>query len=100
MARLGFDVVRLNLAWSALEPSPGAFDAAYVARVRRAVRAAVSHGMYTVLDMHQDAWGKSVGTPAEAVCPPLTQRARGWDGAPAWATITDGWTTCDVGGVR
>lgn len=100
MARLGFNVVRLNLAWSALEPTPGAFDRTYLARIRRAVRDAAEHGIYTVLDMHQDAWGKTVGTPAGASCPPGTQRSRGWDGAPGWATITDGWSTCNVGGVR
>lgn len=100
MAALGFNVVRLNVAWSALEPSPGVFDRVYTARIRKAVRDAADHGLYTVLDMHQDAWGKSVGTPADVTCPPLTNRSRGWDGAPAWATITDGWSTCNVGGVR
>lgn len=38
MAALGFDVVRLNIAWSALEPTPGAFDTAYVDRIRQAVQ--------------------------------------------------------------
>ncbi|MGW0042882.1 glycoside hydrolase family 5 protein [Rhodococcus sp. NPDC003348] len=100
MAAMGFNVVRLNVAWSALEPTPGAFDEAYVDRIRTAVRDAKDHGLYTVLDMHQDAWGKSVGTPATEQCPPLTKPGIGWDGAPAWATLTDGWTTCTVGGVR
>jgi endoglycosylceramidase len=100
MATLGVNVVRLNLAWSALEPTPGAFDQNYVARIRRAVDDARSFGIYTVLDMHQDAWGKSVGTPAGQSCPPLMKPGIGWDGAPAWATLTDGWTTCNIAGVR
>lgn len=82
MAALGFDVVRLNIAWSALEPTPGAFDAAYVARIREAVQDAKDNGIYTVLDMHQDAWGPYVGTPEGQDCPPLLQRGIGWDGAP------------------
>ncbi|NEA21080.1 cellulase family glycosylhydrolase [Actinomadura bangladeshensis] len=100
MASLGFTVVRLNVSWSALEPRPGAFDAGYAARIRDTVRAAAGHGMYTVVDMHQDAWGKAVGTPPGTSCPPPLERARGWDGAPAWATLTGGLTTCTVGGVR
>lgn len=100
MASLGFTVVRLNVSWSALEPRPGAFDAGYAGRIRDAVRAAAANGMYTVLDMHQDAWGKAVGTPPGTSCPPLLERARGWDGAPAWATLTGGLTTCTIGGVR
>lgn len=100
MADLGFNVVRLNIAWSALEPTPGAFDQAYVERIRTAVKDAKDHGIYTVLDMHQDAWGKAVGTPKGEKCPPLMKPGIGWDGAPAWATLTDGWTTCNVGGVR
>ncbi|MFE3292862.1 glycoside hydrolase family 5 protein [Rhodococcus sp. NPDC059234] len=100
MAALGFNVVRLNIAWSKLEPTPGAFDQDYVGRIREAVSDAKAHGLYTVLDMHQDAWGPSVGTPAGEQCPPLTKPGIGWDGAPEWATITHGWTTCNVGGVR
>ncbi|MEO5875991.1 MAG: cellulase family glycosylhydrolase [Streptosporangiaceae bacterium] len=100
IAGLGFNVVRLNLAWSALEPTPGAFSQAYVARIRAAVADAKKYGIYTVLDMHQDAWGKAVGTPAGTSCPPLTNPGIGWDGAPAWATRTDGWSTCNAAGVR
>jgi endoglycosylceramidase len=33
-------------------------------------------------------------TPAGTSCPPGTQPVIGWDGAPKWATITDGGTTC------
>ncbi|MFF0529590.1 glycoside hydrolase family 5 protein [Nocardia amikacinitolerans] len=100
MAALGFNVVRLNIAWSALEPTPGAFDRDYVARIRDAVDDAKAYGIYTVLDMHQDAWGKTVGTPKGGRCPALMTPGVGWDGAPGWATITDGWTTCNFGGVR
>ncbi|WP_223263366.1 glycoside hydrolase family 5 protein [Rhodococcus sp. MTM3W5.2] len=78
MAAQGFNVAPLTLAWSALEPTPGAFDEAYVAKIHKAVNDAKDHGIYTVLDMHQDAWGK----------------------APAWATLTDGWSTCTLGGQR
>jgi len=101
MASLGFNVVRLNLSWSLLEPTPGAFDRGYVNKIHEAVDAAKSNGIYTLLDMHQDAWGPAVGTPKGKFCPPvLTKPGLGWDGAPAWATITDGWSTCAVGGVR
>src|SRR3972149_2000937 len=47
MAALGFNVVRLNVAWSLLEPIRGAFDTAYVDRVRVAVEDAKDHGIYT-----------------------------------------------------
>ncbi|MGO4205550.1 cellulase family glycosylhydrolase [Rhodococcus sp. TAF43] len=100
MATLGFDVVRLNVSWSALEPTRGAFDQAYVQRIRSAVQDAKDHGIYTVLDMHQDAWGPFVGTPAGQTCPPLLEPGIGWDGAPEWATLTGGWTTCNIGGLR
>src|SRR5206468_12069639 len=50
--------------------------------------------LYVVLDMHQDAWGKYIATPPGTACPPGLQPAIGWDGAPQWATITDGLPTC------
>ena len=44
--------------------------------------------------MHQDAWGKYIATPPGASCLPGLQPSVGWDGAPKWATITDGLSTC------
>jgi endoglycosylceramidase len=94
IAALGFDTVRLLVSWSRLEPAPGTIDDAYVATVRQWVEAAATHDLYVAVDMHQDAWGVAVGTPVGTDCPaPLTPNI-GWDGAPAWATITDGLTTC------
>lgn len=97
IARLGFNSVRLLVTWSTLEPTPGAYDEEYVARIREAVGWAASYGLYVVLDMHQDAYGLAVNTPDDEVCPPGTKPNNGWDGAPAWATITDGKSTCTIG---
>src|SRR5581483_322989 len=63
MSELGFNVVRLVLSWSRLEPEPGLLSASYLREVRRAVTWANASGLYVVLDMHQDAWGKEVATP-------------------------------------
>ena len=97
IAQLGFNSVRLVVSWSALEPTPGAYDTAYVDRIRQAVRWAASYGLYVVLDMHQDAYGIAVDTPLDATCPEGSVPNNGWDGAPAWATITDGAETCRPG---
>ena len=94
MAAHGLSVVRLIMSWSLLEPSKGQIDQSYIDTVKEAVEAANERGLYVVLDMHQDAWGMSSATPAGTVCPDGTVPAIGWDGAPEWATITDGATTC------
>ena len=44
--------------------------------------AAARHGIYSVIDMHQDAWGKYVASPPGTVCPNGTKPDIGWDGAP------------------
>ena len=98
MAAHGLSVVRLILSWSRLEPERGTIDDDYLERVRGAVEAANARGLYVVLDMHQDAWGKEVATPDGTTCPEGTQAAIGWDGAPGWATLTDGASTCRTGG--
>jgi len=100
MAADGFNVVRLLVSWSALEPTKGAFDAAYVARIHEAVDAAKAHGLYVVLDMHQDAYGKFVASPPGTTCPAQAKPGIGWDGAPEWATITGGADTCAAAGIR
>jgi endoglycosylceramidase len=97
MARHGFDVVRLLVSWSKLEPKPGRIDNRYLRRIHRAVDAARRRGIYTVIDMHQDAWGKYIASPAGVVCPAGREPAIGWDGAPKWATLTDGADTCTAG---
>jgi endoglycosylceramidase len=94
MAANGFSVVRLIMSWSLLQPERGAVDQAYVQKVSDMVRAANERGIYVVLDVHQDAWSMFSATPEGTQCPPGTVAAIGWDGAPEWATITDGATTC------
>ena len=96
-AAQGMNVIRLVTNWSAWEPERDRYDPAYLARVRAAVAEANAHGMYVVIDMHQDAWSKHVFTPANEVCPPGTRHQIGWDGAPQWATHTDGAATCTPG---
>src|SRR5436190_5715172 len=91
---LGMNVVRLIVHWSKLEPQRGVFDDAYLARIREAVGWARDQGIYTVLDMHQDAWGKYIASPKSETCAPSFTRQQGWDGAPQWATLTDGLPTC------
>lgn len=86
MATLGFNVVRLIVSWSRLEPQRGVFDHAYIERIAETVNWARAHDLYVLLDMHQDAWGPWVFTPDGVSCPPPTQAAVGWDGAPQWAT--------------
>ena len=96
-AALGMSVIRLVTTWSAWEPERDRIDLAYLERVRRAVREANARDMYVVIDMHQDAWSKYVFTPADELCPEGTRPQIGWDGAPDWATFTDGEPTCTPG---
>jgi endoglycosylceramidase len=94
IAALGMSSVRLIVHWSLLEPQPGVRDGAYLARVKEAVRWARELGLYVVLDMHQDAWGKYIASGRDEACTPPTSPNPGWDGAPEWATLTDGLTRC------
>jgi endoglycosylceramidase len=94
MAAQGFNVVRLLVSWSRLEPEPGQYHEDYLAEIEAAVRAAEAQGIYTVIDMHQDAWGPSLASPDGVVCADGRTPAIGWDGAPEWATLTGGADTC------
>ena len=72
MQQAGFDVVRLGIDWSQLEPARGRIDQAYLDRVASAVSTLNRHGLYVVLDMHfRLGWSPRFG----------------YSGAPAWATI-------------
>ncbi|MER6514053.1 cellulase family glycosylhydrolase [Nonomuraea sp. NPDC001636] len=97
MARMGFNVVRLALSWSALEPRPGHYDPAYLAKISWAVETAARHGLRTVIDMHQDAWGKGVAAAPGTACRNGSPM-HGWDGAPTWADRFDGAPRCEFTG--
>jgi endoglycosylceramidase len=99
MRPLGFDAIRLNLSWSLLEPNPGQISQSYLDRIAQIVDWAKAQGIYVVLDMHQDAWSKYVYTPPGQTCPPPLQSIRGYDGAPAWASVHVS-PVCALGGVR
>ncbi len=103
MARLGFNVVRLGMTWSGLEPGtapandpaicgrgtprdPHQFDQAvfdrYVQRLRETVDLLGRFHIYTILDMHQDVYN---------------ERFDG-EGAPSWAVCTNGVPSVDPPG--
>ena len=66
-------------------------------RSSEAVDLAKEHGLYVVLDMHQDSWWNE-GTAEGTECRPGTDPMWGYDGAPEWATITDGAPRCQFQG--
>jgi endoglycosylceramidase len=71
--RLGFNVLRLPVNWSGLEPKSGEISTSYLDRVAAIVEVCRKAGIYVLLDMHQDAWSKEIGedgTPLWAIQPP------------------------------
>jgi endoglycosylceramidase len=100
IAGIGWNAVRLLVSWSRVEPQPGKYDDAYLAQVAAAVKRFRAVGVYTIVDFHQDAWGASLAAPDGTICPPGSDPALGWDGAPAWATIDGGLPRCQFAGTR
>jgi endoglycosylceramidase len=74
LAANGFNAVRVGIIWSDLEPEPGVFDASYLNSVEQTVQTLGNHGIYSIIDFHQDAYSSAFGG----------------EGAPAWATETNG----------
>lgn len=91
MASYGFDIVRLLFRWSKLEPQPGQINQEYINQIKRAIEDAGKYGIYIMIDYHQDAYSKYLFTPRDVNC---ESPQKGWDGAPEWAVITDGASTC------
>jgi hypothetical protein len=91
MAALGFNSLRLPLSWSLLEPVRGQFSQTYVDRVAQVVEWAKAVGIYVIIDMHQNAYSHFVSAqPGSGV--DLSSNS----GAPAWATITDGFPSKEL----
>jgi hypothetical protein len=98
MATLGINSVRLTLSWSKLEPVRGQISEQYLDQIGHALEWAAQSRILVVLDMHQDAWGPSVVAPAGTDCRAGSDPMTGWDGAPGWATLTDGTPACQFTG--
>ena len=100
MSEIGWNAVRLLLSWSRVEPEPGVYDESYIDEIDRVVQRLARHGLYTIIDLHQDAWTAVLAARPDEVCEPPSEPALGWDGAPAWATFDEGRVRCILGGTR
>lgn len=69
----GFNVIRLGIFWDGIEPVPGQYDDNYLSMIDKLIELAGKHDLCVILDMHQDLFSCIYS-----------------DGAPEWATITDG----------
>ena len=55
LASWGFNVVRLGVLWSGLEPeTQGVYNMTYLDEIAKIVDTLAVHNIYTILDMHQD----------------------------------------------
>ena len=100
LASFGWNAVRLLLSWSRVEPQPGVYDEAYLDAIEAAILLLQSRGLYSIVDLHQDAWGPSLVARPDEVCRTGETPAFGWDGAPEWATQDGGARRCVPNGTR
>ena len=56
LADNGFTTVRVGVIWAAVEPEPGVIDTDYLDSIKQTVQTLADHGVYSVIDMHQDNW--------------------------------------------
>ena len=80
MRALGFDLLRLPINWSGVEPTRGAYNEAYLQRVDAAIECAGNAGVFVLVDLHQDAYSKEIGedgAPLWAIQPPPTELLQG-----------------------
>jgi len=99
MRALGFNVVRLVLNWSQLEPTAGTYSTAYLNRVAQVVGWARQQGIYVILDMHQDQYSRYIVPAEKGTAPSGCTPSGGSDGAPAWAVQDDGKPGCAMFGI-
>ncbi|MBI2516329.1 MAG: cellulase family glycosylhydrolase [Opitutae bacterium] len=69
----GFNCIRLGFTWASIEPQPGQYSEKAIVELKKRVAWAKKYGLQVVLDMHQDLYSMKYS-----------------DGAPEWATLTDG----------
>ena len=78
LAAAGLTLLRLPIQWRRVEPAQGEYDQDYVGYLQDVLGWAHTYGLLVIVDWHQDVFGEAFGI------------NDGFDGAPAWATRTDG----------
>jgi len=73
MREMGMTMLRLGAMWPGIEPERGMYNETYLAELSKIVKNAAKHGIYTLLDGHQDLF-------SERFC---------GEGVPAWAVVSD-----------
>jgi len=74
LAAEGFNTVRVGVIYKAVEPQPGVYDDAYLQRIENTVEILGRHGIYSLVDFHQDLYNERF-------------QGEGW---PDWAVQDDG----------
>jgi endoglycosylceramidase len=72
LADNGLRVVRVGILATGLMPRPGQVDERYISHIVATVNDLKRHGIYALIDFHQDGYGPTVGS----------------DGFPDWMTLT------------
>src|SRR4051794_3711564 len=73
LASEGYDGVRVGVIYTAVEPTPGHYDDAYIARIKKTVDTLGRHGLLSLVDFHQDLYNERF-------------QGEGW---PDWAVFDD-----------
>jgi len=78
--QLGWNVLRIPVSWSGLEPHPLQYSAAFLTKLDSVIAMAKAHGFYVFVDMHQDGYSKEIGEDGEplwSIIPPPTVLLQG-----------------------
>lgn len=70
----GFNVVRMGVFWTAVEPSPDHYNQTYLDNIKQLISELDNAGIYSLIDFHQDGY---------------SEKTNGL-GAPDWATLQEG----------
>ena len=58
LVQWGFNFVRLGVMWEAVEKVEGQYDGAYLNEIEDLINKLGRNGIYTLIDMHQDAFAR------------------------------------------